>query len=131
VTKEATPSDIVRDLEVLWRTGDLDAMMKHVAEDAQFVVANGASWRGQQAIRDGFAQLRQFGPIDSKTEIVSERSVTPDVVIVTSSGDVAETRLPNGRILPPGRTLATVVLKRDHDRWLVTASHSSVFFSRR
>jgi uncharacterized protein (TIGR02246 family) len=129
VTEATTPSGVVREIEALWRRGDLEGMMSHVAQDAQFVNATGVCWRGQAAIRDGWRQILQLGPIAAENEIVAEQLVTPEVAIVTNAGNVAPTRLPNGRVIPASRTAGTFVLKRDQDRWLVVAGHSSVFLA--
>jgi uncharacterized protein (TIGR02246 family) len=125
MSKAKGATDVVREIADCWRRRDLDGVINHLSEDAEYQLPGGRIWRGRDAVREGL-QIAMQQPFDPLTDDIAERVITSDVSVVTQTRSFGPQRLSNGRTMPPSRSFATIVLRRTGDRWMVVAAHTSM-----
>ncbi len=113
-----------------WNRHDMKAYTADMADDVQWVNVVGMVWRGKAEVYQAHEtyhqtifRTRNLSPL-SMLEI---RAVTPDVAIVTASGEADGFTTTSGRAMPPSTSMLTYVLvRRGGRRWIVEGHNTTV-----
>lgn len=119
-TDEAAIRQIVRQVQDGWNSHDGKAFAAPFAPDADYVVVNGMSLKGREAIENGHTAIFSTIYKDSRNvgTVKSVRFLRPDVAVVHVEWNL-EFRA--GGEERRGRAMNTMVMTKDGGRWNIVA----------
>jgi uncharacterized protein (TIGR02246 family) len=113
----------IRDLISRWHSataaGDVDSVLKLMAEDVVFLVAGKPPMRGRGAFEQGLRQLLRSHRIESSGEI-QEIAVSGDLAYSWTALEVRITPLAGGDSNSRSGFALTVLRKQANGAWMVT-----------
>jgi uncharacterized protein (TIGR02246 family) len=113
----------IRDLISRWHSataaGDVDSVLKLMAEDVVFLVAGKPPMRGRRAFEQGLRQLLRSHRIESSGEI-QEIAVSGDLAYSWTALEVRITPLAGGDSNSRSGFALTVLRKQANGAWMVT-----------
>lgn len=113
----------IAEAEAAWAAGDADATAAIYTVDGVHVFANGATYRGREAIADGLREMFAGPMTGTRMKITPERIrlLSPDVALEEASFSLAGMKSPDGTEVPPLNGLCLAVYRNDAGQWMAAA----------
>ena len=129
-----TPADqtairaVINNQITAWNLHDMHAYVADMTPDVEWVNVVGMRWVGRD---DVFKAHQQYHQTIFKTRTLHPfttldiRAITPDVAVVTASGEADGYTTPDGLARPASTSMLTYVLVHRDGRWLITEAHNT------
>lgn len=110
-----------------WNRHDMRAFASQFAEDADFVNVAGSWWRGRAEIEQKHATVHAtiFRESTLSIDDIQIRFLTPEIAIAHVATSLAGQKTAEGALVPPRKTLLTLVLQKLAGKWLIATSQNT------
>jgi len=109
-----------------WNMHDAKSYSMAFSEEADFTDVLGMSVFGRKAIQALYEKSFAGGFKNSSLNITSKkiRYITNDILAVDAWWEMKDAQLPDGKEVPFGKGLASLLMTRDGNQWLILIMHN-------